>query len=1125
MCQDVFSLFRGKTTTEKENHMKKDIGPYKLSLDLGSTSVGWAVLKIQEHEANSQHKGGNHEVLALEALGVRIYDDGRDAKTKEPLAVSRRMARGARRNRDRKKKRVSRLMNTLIEQDLFPSSPDEQKELQNKNPYEIRDRALKETVSPHEMGRGLLHIAQRRGFKSNRKTDSKDNESTPLKEAIAKLDKNMMAEGASTLGQYLHNLKKGQPKRIRKTRNTQSQESEQKKNNKEEYSFFTSRDMYEREVDALLKSQERFSSHDKSRAYANAKDIIFHQRNLRPVEVGFCTFEYETKERRAPLALPVVQEFRIYQELANLDFRTYKKDELHLTKEQKNIIAQELFKKNKVSFKHMRKVLKIDGDLPFNLESDNRKELDGHHTHVLLAHEKAFGKEWYNFSGEDQQRIVLRILEEENEDILVSEFQAEFALEEEKARHIANLSLKDGYGRLSEKAIRKILPHLKEGCVYSEACTRAGYDHHSDFRTGEIKEQLPYYGEALPHRVIGGKPTSENEQFPEKFYGKINNPTVHIVLNQIRKLVNACIDEWGHPDAISIELARDLKEHPSELNKANAKNKRDNERIDAELSKLGVSQPKRDDRLRFKLWEETSSEPSSRCCPFSGKTIGFHEILSPAFEIEHLVPYSVCYDDGKGNKVLACKQANQFKGNKTPHEAFSHSPPGYKWNEILARVDAFKSNFKKSRFMEDARERFANQDDVIARQLNDTRYLSRMAKEYLQFICDPDKITPIPGQLTAMMRQKWGLEGEGIWGKRDDGTEIVKNRDDHRHHALDAFVVGCTTRSILQKVATEANNIENNPARREQRKKLVDKMPDPYPGFLQNVKDHFSKMIISHKPDIGSARKATQKGTTISQLHEETAYGLITRPDTNEKVYVVRKAVEDLEKKDIEKIVDENIRSELQYALHGAEGKEVKEIIREYLGNRKTKKGEKAPPIHRLRMIGKTEEQGKSLVPIKDKSGKTYKYYQGGNNAYTEIFVSEEKDVKDPETGKVLYKKGQWYAETVRQYEAHQEKEARKWISQAPMAKKIMRLHKNDMVAYEKDGKTIIARVKKMSDGKVWLIPHTIVKEEKPNGRTWEASAKQMQRKNLRKIRVDILGRVYDPGPYPYKKKTSEESS
>jgi CRISPR-associated endonuclease Csn1 len=1039
---------------------------YKLAFDLGSTSIGWAAFEVE-----------GAEPVSLLDLGVRIYSDGRDDKSKEPLAVSRREARGARRNRDRRLSRLNRLKEYLIEKELLPATAEDRKDLEKTNPYALRLAALDKQLKPDEIGRVLMHLAQRRGFKSNRKSDSKNNDAGPVKQAIAKLEMAMMGAGARSLGEYLH----GQPlKRVRDI--------------KEGYNFYPQRDMVEKELTLILDKQKEFYPNLLSEENAkHIKSIILFQRKLHKPKIGLCAFEYEIRQERASHALPSVQKFRIRQEMNNLDFERYSPDDPHMTPDQRELLTGKLLGGRNMTFVQMRKCLNLNDDWRFNLESDVRKDIKGDAVAHKLANRACFGPTWYALSDVEQDMLVMRMLDAEEEEDLINDLMTEYRISLEKAKAICNIGLPDGYGRLSLLAIQKILPHLEEGLIYSEACAAAGY-HHSNRRTGEVPDQLPYYGEMLPHRVIGGTNDQRDRAKPEIFYGKISNPTVHIVLNQVRKLVNACIDRWGHPQSIAIELARDLKQSPEDYRKSQAKNKKDNDRIMGKLEELGV-QNNYANRMRFKIWEDLSKDPLTRCCPFTGITISEVDIFSPEFEMEHLIPFSRSYDDGRANKVLALKAANRTKGNRTPFEAFGHSPTKggqhYDWMHIQARVDQMHQS-RRWRFQPDAMDRFEGQNDgLLARQLNDTRYLSRLASEYLQFACLNARVDTIPGQLTAMMRRKWGLEHD-IWNGN------FKNRNDHRHHAIDAFVVACTTRGMLQRIAGAAKGLEDNQSLQEKRYRLVDEMPEPYPGYLAQVKKRFDSLVISHKPDHGNAGKAAKaaKPYTVAQLHEDTAYGYVG-PSEREGVgvYVVRKPIDGLTKRaQLEAIRDNPVRQRFLIATDG-----LKDGSKEFLLAVEKEATANEPPVRRVRTY--VEKSTAVMIPIKDASGNAYKYYQGGGNAYAEIY--------SPTRGKQA---GKWFVEIIRQFDAHNPTFAREWRKADATARLIMRLHKNDMVAYDDNGKTVYARVKKMTSGLVYLRPHNIAVEI-ADKESWGASPNGMFDKGLRKISVDILGRIRDPGP------------
>ncbi|MDX1737848.1 MAG: type II CRISPR RNA-guided endonuclease Cas9, partial [Alphaproteobacteria bacterium] len=416
---------------------------YKLALDLGSTSIGWAILALEGESASG-----------LQAMGVRVYDDGREAKSKEPTAVARRLARAARRGRDRKKGRVNRLRVRLAELGLFPTDREAQKRLECKDPYDLRARALDEKLDLHDIGRALMHLAQRRGFKSNRKSDKGSNEAGPVKEAAAKLEQQIIAAGARSLGEYLNGC---DVKRVRRHADGA-------------YSIYPFRQMYEEEFNKIIEAQRQYYPDELHKDIVTTlHDIIFFQRDLHKPKVGYCSFEYEIGALRAALALPMVQEFRVYQEVANLDFERYSHDDPHLTPKQKQKIAALLNRKAKVTFKAMRKELGISGSQTFNLESDARADLKGNDTAAKLANKKAFGNRWFDLDVMEQTDIVFKLLNEESERQLQDWLVSQYGLTTDQAEHIANINLADGYGRLSLVAIEKILPFLKQGMKYSDA--------------------------------------------------------------------------------------------------------------------------------------------------------------------------------------------------------------------------------------------------------------------------------------------------------------------------------------------------------------------------------------------------------------------------------------------------------------------------------------------------------------------------------------------------------------------------------------------------------------------------------------------------------------------------------
>ena len=607
---------------------------YRLALDLGSTSLGWAMVRLN----------ADNNPCAVIKAGVRIFSDGRNPKDGSSLAVTRSDARAMRRRRDRLLKRKARMTQLLLDYGFFPSDDAQRKALVNINPYALRAKGLDEALTAAEFARALFHINQRRGFKSNRKTDKKDNDAGALKQAISKLRLKMKDESCRTVGEWLHKRDfAGETVRAR-YRQTKVTKDDGKTRIDKSYDLYIDRAMIEGEFDTLWAKQTALNpTMFTDAARDDLRYCLLFQRPLKPVKPGRCTLMPE--EERAPLTLPSTQRFRMYQEVNNLRILRDGLKEEPLNLAQRDALIAALEASNKRSFTQIKKLLGIGGAVQFNFEDPKRQELKGNTTSAILSDKKHFGDEWFGFDEVKQDAIVLQLVKEENEARLVRWLQDETGVDENHAEAVANAGLPEGYGSLCSEALRRILPELRRGVVtYDKAVLAAGFDHHSNISaaaTGEILPALSYYGLALQRHVGFG--TGKPEDSDEKRYGKIANPTVHIGLNQVRLVVNALIKRYGHPSEVIVELARNLKqskEQREDDNKRQAENQRRNARMRADIAGVLSISPERVravDIQKMILWEELSFDPADRRCPYSGVQISASMLLSEQVEIEHIL--------------------------------------------------------------------------------------------------------------------------------------------------------------------------------------------------------------------------------------------------------------------------------------------------------------------------------------------------------------------------------------------------------------------------------------------------------------------------------------------------------
>ena len=557
--------------------------------------------------------------------------------------------------------------------------------------------------------------------------------------------------------------------------------------------------------------------------------------------------------------------------------------EYSLTLAQRDEIVSMLEVKLKVSFVQMRKALNLPSTTQFNLEDVKRQELKGNATTAVLSKKDLFGPQWAKIDSPLQDEIVWQLQTEESEERLIAFLQEHTGVDERRAVAIANAGLPEGYGSLSHKALVTILPELLRDVVtYDKAVQAAGFGHHSDLgfdfeheaedvekigertiaSTGEIKpvfafKQLPYYGRALQRHVAFGSGKPEDSE--ERRFGKIANPTVHIGLNQVRVVVNALVRRYGRPTEVVVELARDLKqsrEQKQEAHRKQADNQNRNAGIRgsiAEVLHISEERVRAADIQKWVLWEELSFDVADRRCPYSGVQISAVMLLSERVEIEHILPFSKTLDDSLNNRTVAMREANRIKRNRTPWEARADfEKQGWSYDGILLRAERMAQR-KRYRFATDGYERWLGEDKgFLARALNDTRYLSRVAAEYLRLVCPGSATRVIPGQMTAMLRAKFGLNDVlGLNGE--------KNRNDHRHHAVDACVIGVTDQGLMQRFARASAD-----AREGGLTRLVDDMPLPWPTYRNHVERAVNHIWVSHKPD------HSHEGAMM----EETSYGI-----------------------------------------------------------------------------------------------------------------------------------------------------------------------------------------------------------------------------------------------------------
>lgn len=1067
----------------------------RLGLDIGTTSIGWWLYE-------TVGEGRSARITGVIDGGVRIFSDGRDPNSKASLAVDRRAARAARRRRDRYLRRRATLMKLMSNSGLMPSDPTEAKKLELLDPYALRATGLDVALPLTHFGRALFHLNQRRGFKSNRKTNHGDNESGKIKDATKRLDWAMDEANARTYGEFLHNRRQTalDPRKTPSVRTRLSVAQRGGPDAKEEsgYDFYPDRRHLEEEFHELWEAQSRVHLELNEKLKNVVFEKIFYQRPLKEPEVGLCLF---TAEKRIAKAHPLTQRRVLYETVNQLRVTADGRMARKLTLEERDQVIHSLdnkkptksFSSMKMALKLLGKVLMLRDGERFTLETGVRDAIacDPVRTVMLMN----FGPNWSKLDWQSQWEIVKRIRQVQSEANfleLIEWLKKTHEVSSDTAEIIANSHLPDGYARLGLTATQRLLEKLEADVVtYSEAVAACGW-HHSNARTGECLEALPYYGELLDRHVIPGTFNKDDDEVTR--FGRITNPTVHIGLNQLRRLVNRIIETYGKPDQIVVELARDLKQ--SEQQKRDTiKHIKDTTanaiRRSQTLLDLGIKDTGHN-RMLLRLYEELGPAIGPRRCPYTGTAITAAMVLNGDCDIDHILPYSRTLDDSFANKTLCLKEANRNKGNRTPFEAWGADPET--WAIIEANLKNLPDN-KKWRFSPDAMKRFEGEKDFFDRALVDTQYLSRIARTYLDALfTEGGHVWVVTGRMTEMLRRNWGLNS--LLSDKDSGAVKAKNRTDHRHHAIDAAVIAATDRGLIQEIS-KASALGKQAG--QSAELIARDTPAPWDNFRHDIASQLNKIIVSHRADHGRIDVKGRKSgadSSAGRLHNDTAYGVVDDLTVVSRTPLMALKPDDIQITSKGKVIrDPQLQKALALATKGKDGKDFENALREF--------AEKDGPYHGIRRVRLRETLQKSArVEIgATTGGRPLKAYKGDSNHCYELW-------KLPDSGKVV-------AQVVTTYEAHAGIEKRPH----PAAKRILRVFKKDMVAIEREKNTEIYFVQKLhaSNG-LFLAPHkdgncdARDRDKTDSFKFLQMGANTLIKSKIRRIVVDEIGRLRDPG-------------
>lgn len=1030
-------------------------GDLILGLDIGVASVGWALIRMTKGRPS-----------AIEAAGVRVFESGVDEAEFEKgnrtaPGADRRMARQQRRMTWRRAFRLDTLHNALCAAGLLPHgeaadtlpgldkallvkhladsslSDDVKARLPHVLPYWLRARALDRRLDPHELGRALYHLGQRRGFLSNRKAAArKDDDEGAVKEGISELRGRMHEAKARTLGEYFAGVDP-QVSRIRR--------------------HWTGRDMFLTEFEAIWTAQ---AAHHPALLTAELKKkvwrAIFRQRPMKSASrlVGFC--EFEPQRRRAPIALLAAQRFRLLQQVNHVQITAADGRKSDLTAAQRTTLVSRLEREGDCTFAAARKLLGLPRGVRFNLEDGGEERFLGNRTNAKLA--GVFGESWWGLSETQRAQVVEDVLTVEKEATLAARGVKAWGLSPEAAAKLARTSLEDGYCALSRQALARLLPHLERGKPYMTAVQAAYGERPAPVPVAE----LPPLDAAVPH---------------------LRNPAVHRTLAELRKVVNGVLRRYGKPDVVRVELARDLRRSAAQRKESWQRNRRNEKtRMDAArrvTAQTGETNPSRADIEKVLLFDECKG-----ICPYTGRAISFAALFgaNPQFDVEHIIPFSRSLDNSFFNKTLCYHEENRnVKGNKTPWEAYGQDPQ--RWQETLGRVGRFEGHAAAEKLRRFDLRELDSLDDFVDQQLNDTRYASREAVKYLAMLYggywdgEGRRVFATKGGVTAFLRSAWGLNG--ILG---DPETNAKTRDDHRHHAVDALVVALTTPSAVKALSDASARAWLD------RRRHWGTMPEPWPGFEQEVRARVGALNVSHRV----SRQVNGK------LHEDTFYGRPRKDADGRERTCVRKAIATLAaERDIDAIVDAGVRARVRAHL-AACGGDFKKAFGDEKNHPFMEAGDgRRIPIHSVRVWS-------NVAPQQVGNGPRARFVKTGDNHHMEIVEVLRKG------------RPRWEGRVVTRLEAIRRQARREAVCHRPNGNGEefkMSLASGEMVEIDhpKLRQRLLARVRWVTDGEVAFVSASDARKQKEMrdaGVLFRKPPDQLRALNCRKVVVTPLGEV-----------------
>ena len=841
-----------------------------LGLDIGIASVGVGILKKDTGEI----------IHANSRLFPAATADNN---------VERRGFRGGRRLTRRKKHRSVRLHDLFEEYGLLT---DFSKVSINLNPYRLRVQGLDNQLTNEKLFIALKNIVKRRGI--SYLDDASEDGSTVSSDYGKAVEENRKLLSEQTPGQI-------QLDRFEKYGQLRGDFTVLENSEKRRLINVFSTYAYRKEAERILRKQQEFNNkitdefiedyltiltgkrkyyhgpgNEKSRTdygrYNTKKDSegkYITLDNIFGVLIGKCTFYPD--EYRASKASYTAQEFNLLNDLNNLTVPTETKK---LSEEQKKTIIEYAKTAKTLGastlLKYIAKLIgaSVDQIHGYRIDPNKKPEMHTFEVYRKMQSLETIKVEELPRKVIDELAHILTLnteregIEEAINAKLKDTFSQDQVLELVQFRKNNSSLFSKGWHNFSLKLMMELIPELYETSEEQMTIiTRLGKQ-----KSKEISKRTKYIDE---------------KELTEEIY----NPVVAKSVRQAIKIINESTKKYGIFDNIVIEMARenneeDAKKEYIKHQKANLDEK------NAAMEKAAfqyngkkelpdnVFHGHKELATKIRLWHQQGEK-----CLYTGKNIPISGLIQNQYkyEIDHILPLSISFDDSLSNKVLVLATANQEKGQRTPFQALDSMDDAWSYREFKSYVKDSKliSNKKKEYLLtEEDISKIEVKQKFIERNLVDTRYSSRVVLNALQDFYKNHNfdttISVVRGQFTSQLRRKWGLE---------------KSRETYHHHAVDALIIAASSQLRLWKK-------QNNPLISYKEEQFVDQKT----GEIISLSDDEYKELVFKAPYNHFVDTLKSKKFEDNILFSYQVDSKYNRKISDATIYATRKAKLDKDK-------------------------------------------------------------------------------------------------------------------------------------------------------------------------------------------------------------------------------------